>query len=245
LPSAYFRKEKQPRSATTAYEYRGDNWDICRRLCDGHMSQTWAEKSIAKARRLDLTPEEYETEFHKYRGRHESNILEGKIDKGNFGKYLNVCFDSKVAILDEQERKEQERLRREAYYLSPAFAQKEANVQKLAATNPLHPRFTVSVEAIRDRVHLESPVLAVRKLDKIKDQLDCHVRPFIEAKYLNSQDEVDEIGNLKGRILRHALAALNGYYKQPVLATQEEFERAIDKAIAKVEPTMKPLFHQT
>jgi hypothetical protein len=236
-------KEKQPRSTPAPFVCRGDNWDACRRLCDGHMPQKRAEDAIAKARRLSMTPDDFEAEFHKLLGFHKKNIMEGKVGRGNFGKYLATCLDSRVAMLEVQERKEQERERLEAYYRSPEFKQLQKQEEKSAATNPLHPKFFVSEEAIQDRVQLdESPVLAYRKLDTIKDRLHRHVREFVKSKNLNSQDEVDEIGNLKGRILRHTLAALNGYYKQPVLATQGQFEQAIDEAIAKVEPTMPPLF---
>lgn len=236
-------REKLPRSVTAPYEYRGDDWDECRRLCDGHMPQKMAENAIAKARRLSMTTEDFGAEFHKLHGIHETNILKGKVATGNFGKYLVTSFDKRVAILDEQERKEQMRQTLEADYLSPESQQRRAEEEKSAAANPLHPKFSMSIEAIRDRVHLdESPVIAVQKLGKIKDRLDGLVRPFIKAKNLNSQDEVDEIGNLKGRILKHALAALNSYYKQPVLATQEQFEWAINEAITKIEPSLKPLF---
>jgi hypothetical protein len=236
-------KEKQPRSTAAPYVYRGDNWDACRRLCDGHMAQKRAEDAIGKVRRLSMTPDDFEAEFHKLLGFHEKNITEGKVGRGNFGKYLVTCLDRRVSVLEEQERKEQERQRLEAYYRSPEFKQRQEEEEKSAATNPLHPKFIVSDEAIQDRVQLdESPVLAYRKLDTIKDRLHRHVREFVKAKHMNSQDEVDEIGNLKGRILRHALATLNSHYKQAVLATQGQFEQAIEEAIVKVEPTMLPLF---
>ncbi len=236
-------KEKQPRSATAPYVYLGDNWDTCRHLCEVHMPQKRAEDAIAKAKRLSMTPEDMEAEFHTLLGFHEKNISEGKVGKGDFGKYLATCLDRRVSMLEEQERKEQEKERLEAYYRSPEFKQRQKEEEKSAATNPLHPKFIVSEEAIHDRVQLdESPVLAYRKLDTIKDRLHRHVREFVKAKNLTSQDEVDKIGNLKGRVLRHTLAALNGYYKQAVLATQGQFEQAIDEAIAKVEPTMSPLF---
>jgi translation elongation factor EF-Tu-like GTPase len=51
-----------------------------------------------------------------------------------------------------------------------------------------------------------------------------------------------EAKELSTRIIARALKSLNQYYKQPVLATAEEFKAAIDDVIRTTVKGMKPLF---
>ena len=232
-------KEKQPRPSAVPYQYRGDTWDDCRRLCEKLMPQSVAETAFQKARRLGGSPDKFTDEFQRVKGIHDQNVKSGKVGKGNFGKYLNACYDNRVAVIVEEERKE----RVEALMNSPEFQKRMADRFRAAEADPLNELFILTEEAVANRVRFdENPVTNYLAFGKIRRRLGNHLKDFIRPKNLDTQREVDLKSALDGRILRHALATLNGFYKQPVLATGADFERAIDGAIAKVVPTMKPLF---
>ena len=99
-------KEKQPRPLAVPYQYRGDAWDDCRRLCEKLMPQSVAETAFQKARRLGDSPDRFSDELQRVKGIHDQNVKSGKVGKGNFGKYLNACYDNRLAVIVEEERKQ-------------------------------------------------------------------------------------------------------------------------------------------
>lgn len=234
--------DKKPRLAVATYKYRGDQWDACRRFCEGLMSQKKAEEAISKAQQLGDTPDDFETHLRRAKEKHDENILSGKVAKGNFGKYFNVCFDRRLTKLAEQ-NKEAERLQRlEAYYSSPEYKQKCAEEEKAAEADPLHRLFNPTAEAVLARVQFHpDPLKNIRAWDKCSNALSKNITAFVRGKSPEIQKQVDLQGNLRHKILRHALSALNGYYRQPALASSENFLTQINSAITNVAPEIQLL----
>lgn len=234
--------EKKPRDTAAPYKYRGDQWDACRRFCDGLMSQKKAEEAIGKAQQLGDTPDDFETMFRRAKEKHDENILAGKVAKGNFGKYLIACFDRRLKKLDEQ-NKEAERLQRlEAYYSSPEYMQKCADDQKAAEADPLHRLFNPTPEAVLARVQFHpDPLKNIRAWDRCSIALRKNISAYARGKNLNIQQEVDLQGDIRHHVLKHALSALNGYYRQPVLASSEEFLTQLNAGITKIAPELQLL----
>ena len=229
--------EKKPRSAAAPYKFRGDHWDACRRLCDGLMPQKRAEDAIAKATHLGNTPDDFETLFRRAKERHNNNILAGKVAKGNFGKYLVACFDNRMKKLAERERAAERLQRLEAHYSSPEYKQKQADDEKSALADPLHRYFNSDDKAILERVQFDpNPRENIRALDQMRKQVHLRITLFLSNKNLLLQQKVDASGILRHKILSHALANVNHYYQQPVLASGEEFQSQIDAACQKFAP---------
>ncbi len=234
--------EKKPRDIATPYKYRGDQWDTSRRFCSGLMPQKKAEEAISKAQQLGNTPDDFETMFRRAKEWHEKNISSGKVAKGNFGKYLNACFNSRLKKFAEQ-NKEAERLQRiEAYHASPEYRQKYADDQKSAEADPLHRFFTPSCEAVLARVRFDpDPLKNIRAWDRCSSALHKSVSEHVREKNLDIQEQMDLQGDIKFNILKHALSALNNYYRQPTLASSKNFVTQINDAIPKVAPGMQLL----
>jgi hypothetical protein len=176
--------------------------------------------------------------FRRAKELHDKNILFGKVAKGNFGKYLNACFDNRLKKFDEAARLQRE----EAYYSSPEFQKKLADDQKAAETDPLHRYFTPSPEAVLARVQFDTdPHKNIRAWDRFTKAFHKLVWAFVREKNLDIQREVDLSGTIRHEILKNALSVLNGYYQQPILASSEEFVTEINAAIPKVAPGMQLL----
>ena len=234
--------EKKPRPTPAPYKYRGDQWDACRRFCDGMMPQKKAEEAIRKAQQIGDTPDDFETLFRRVKEKHDENIVAGKVAKGNFGKYLNACFDRRLLKLDER-NKEAERLQQlQAYCSSPEYKQKCADDQKAAEADPLHRLFNPTPEAVLARVQFDpDPLKNIREWDRFSSALSKTITAFVRGKNLDIQKQVDLQGNLRHNILKHALSAINGYYRQPTLASSEVFVTEINAAIPKVAPGIQLL----
>lgn len=229
--------EKKPRPAAAPYKYRGDQWDAIRRFCDGLMSQKRAEEAISKAQQLGDTPDDFETQFRRAKERHDNNILSGKVGKGNFGKYLNACQDRRLKKLDEANKEAARQQQLETYYSSPEYMQKCADDQKVAEADPLHRQFNPTTEAVLARVQFDPlPLKNIGAWDKCISALYKRITAFVRGKNLDIQKRVDLEGDLRHQILKHALSAVNGYYRQPVLASSEEFVTQINAAITKIAP---------
>ena len=101
-------------------------------------------------------------------------------------------------------------------------------------------------DAIAARVKLDdSPILAIRKLDRIKSRLHTIISDFLRQQNLMLQDEMDRKASLRTSILKGALIRVNQFYRQETLACQEEFETAIDTAIRELEPGIEPFLKST
>ncbi len=234
--------EKKPRTTSAPYKYRGDQWDASRRFCDGLMPQKKAEEAISKAQTLGDTPDDFETLFRRAKEWHDKNILSGKVAKGNFGMYLNVCQDRRLKKLDEANKEAARLQQREAYYSSPEYQKQRAEDEKRAAADPLHRLFTPSPEAVLARVQFDpEPLKNIRAWDRCSNALSKNITAFVRGKSLDIQKQVDLQGNLRHNILKYALSALNGYYRQPTLASSDDFLAQINVAIAKVAPEIQLL----
>ncbi len=239
--------EKKPRDVAAPYKYCGDNWDTCRRFCDGLMPQQQAEEAIRKAQQLGDTPDDFETLFRRAKEWHDKNILSGKVAKGNFGKYLNACLNSRLKKFDEQNKEAATLQRLQAYYSSPEYQQKRADDEKAAEADPLHRYFTPSSEAVLARVRFDSdPLKNINGWDKLSTVLHRNVSAFVREKNLEIQKQMDLQGDIKHNILKQALLALNGYFRQATLASSENFVTQINAAIPAVAPGMQllPLISQ-
>lgn len=231
--------EKKPRSTTAPYKYRGDQWDASRRFCDGLMPQKKAEEAISKAQTLGDTPDEFETLYRRAKDWHDKNILSGKVAKGNFGKYLNACQDRRLKKLDEAHEEAARLQRLDAYYSSPEYEKQRVEDEKQAAADPLHRLFSPSTEAVLARVRFDAdPLKNVRAWDKISDVLYKSISAFVREKNLGIQETIDLQGTIRHQLLKDVLSVLNGYYRQPTLASSEKFVTQINAAIPKVAPGM-------
>lgn len=233
--------ERKARSSITKFKFLGNPWDDCRRACEGLMVQTMAEEILIQSQRLGESPEGFLNEFQRVKAIHDDRVVKGKVAAGTFGGYLGGSYQKRIAILDEQERQ----LRHEQLLSSPEFQKMLADKRKAAESDPLDDNFILTDDAIFARVQFGSTVVnGIRALDSVNSKLYKAVRSHVAAKGVNPLHETAVIGDLKGKITKCALAVLNHHYKQPVLATQDEFERAIDDAITRIEPTMKQIFRQ-
>ena len=234
--------EKKPRVAAAPYKYRGDNWDTCRRFCDGLMPQKQAEEAIRKAQQLGDTPDDFETLFRRAKEWHDKNILSGKVAKGNFGKYLNACLNSRLKKFDEQNIEAATLQRLQAYYSSAEYQQKRADDEKAAEADPLHRFFNPSSEAVLARVRFDpDPLKNIRAWDKLNDALFKNIMAFVRGRNLDIQQSMDLKSNIRHNILTHALSALNSYYRKSTLASYENFVTEINAAIPKVAPGIQLL----
>lgn len=235
--------EKKARPTPVPYEYQEDRWDSARRLCDGVMPQKLAEAIIQKAHRLKEQPEDFADQFQQAMTQHRNNLASKKIAKGNFGRYLETRYQTRFDELEKQEKEEQQRQRLEALVQSPEYKQRQAEERKLAAADPLHPRFRLDDESILHRVQFgDNKLAAHQSLERFTTKLHRHVSSFVSAKRLPVQEDVDRKSEIYGEIIRHALSALNRFYQQPIKASPEEFQSAIDSAIQARHPEMGPLF---
>jgi hypothetical protein len=234
--------EKKPRPAPAPYKYTGGKCDVCRKLCEGLMPQNVAEAAIKKAQRLGDTSDDFENQFLQAKGFHDKNLLSGKVAHGNFGKYLNKCYDTRIAKLEEQEKAEERERRLEEYVNSAEFKKKQQEREQAIAAEPSDPCHLPSAESILDRVQIDPSGVRNRlDADRLVRMVWSHCRSF-EYEHRLAGPDPDRADKLYKAILRTALLAVNHYYKQPLLATPEEFRNAIDAAIHKIEPQMKPLF---
>jgi hypothetical protein len=117
-----------------------------------------------------------------------------------------------------------------------------------AAADPSHSAFTSSMidDAIAARVKFDdSPIFAIRKLDKIKSRLHTIISDFLRQQNLMTQAEMDAKATLRFAVLQGALIRVNTFYKQEVLANQDQFEHAIDAAIRDLQLGIEPFLKST
>jgi hypothetical protein len=231
------------RPTTNKYDYKDDGFDEYRRLCEGFMPQSYAERATRAAKVLGWDTIEFQLKLEDAKDESEENVRTGKCAIENFGKYFIMPLEERVNAIKEQERKEEAEERRRAYLASPEGRKAMAEQEKAAAADPLHNLHSVDAKSLTDRVRFsDNPIHNHREAERILSKVGHHCRKYVATKRLGTQEEVDTITGLRHKIMRMALAAINGYYQQEVKASPAEFEKAIDRAILETEPAMKPLF---
>ncbi|MDZ4686187.1 MAG: hypothetical protein SH850_14060 [Planctomycetaceae bacterium] len=232
---------KKPRTTITQFKLGGDRWDDCRRACEGQMAQSKAEEIFQMAKRLGESPGDFLDGMNRVKAVYDDRVVAGKVAAGVFGGYLKACYQKRIDVLEEQEREERKR----EYLSSPEFQEKLAARRKAAEADPTHELFIASDEAIHARVDFgNSPVGSYQALDRITTAVHKQSRAIVATKNLRLQEEIDEIGRLKGKIIKHALGSLNHFYQQPIKATPDEFQQALNAAASNLEPKMPPIFEQ-
>lgn len=228
--------EKKPRSTVASYQFSNDSWDAVRRQWEPLMPQKTCDSIIGKAIRLGDSPEDVASFAKVTKERHDSNIKTGKVAKGNFGKYLDSCYETRIKKLDEQLRREAEEQRRDEYLRSDEFKAQQKLLEQEAAADPMHDRHILCRESILDRVQMDEDVIVNRlAADNLLTKVRAHIRAFVRSlgKNLWVEEEIAYIASIQGRIMKPALASLNRFYRQQTRATADHLRNAIDDAIAK------------
>ena len=237
----------RPARAVSSPQLVGDFWDDCRR-------RTWkvlgenVEEIIGYAKRVGEDPDAFLGEFSRVKANYDDGFVSGKISTTKFASYLGAVYRRRIAVLDEVEKKEAKEEAWIAHINSPETQARRAQEIVDAAADPSHPSFTSSMidDAIAARVKLDdNPILAIRKLDRIKSRLHAIISDFVRQQNLMMQDEMDAKTTLRTSILRGALTRVNQFYKQETLANQEQFEQAIDSSIRDLEPGIEPFQKST
>jgi hypothetical protein len=237
----------RPARAVSSPQLVGDSWDDCRR-------RTWkvlgdsVEEIIADAKRLGEDPDAFLGEFGRVKVIYDNGFVSGKISTTKFASYLGAAYRKRIAVLEEAEKKEAKEEAWIAHMNSPETQARRAQEIVDAAADPSHSAFTSSMidDAIAARVKFDdSPILAIRKLDKIKSRLHTIISDFLRQQNLMMQDEMDAKAFLRTSILRGALTRINQFYKQETLANQEQFEQAIDASIRDLQLGIGPFLKST
>ena len=231
------------RPTTNKYEFKDDGLDEYRRFCEGLMPQSYAERAIRAARVLGWDVIDFQLKLEDAKHESERNVRAGKCPVENFGKYFSVPLEERVASIREQERREEAEQRRLEYLNSPEGQKAMAEQREAAAADPLHNLHSVDEKSVTDRVRfIANPATNYQEAERLLKKVGQHCRKFISGKRLGVQEEMDELGNLRAKIMKKALAAVNSRYQQEVRATPAELMTAIDEALSETEPTMPLLF---
>jgi len=203
------------------------------------MLQACAEEVFEIAKNLGESAEDFQGEFDRVKAIYTRSVADGRSSGGKLGPYLRTCYLNRADAVEAQRRERE----REEYLDSPEFQAKLAAEQKAAQANPLADYFTVDEQAILRRVDLgDTKRTPYSVAGGIQSQIHRHINDHVRRMRLPMQEESDRQCDLRHAVLKRALAAVNEYLDQPVRATREQFERAVDAAIAGVDPTMRPLF---
>lgn len=114
----------------------------------------------------------------------------------------------------------------------------------MIAADPLHTEHLVEVESVTARVQFNTnPLRNWQAAQNIIEKVSRHCHHFFRDKTTNVQFVTTETGNISTKILKNALAALNGYYNQEQLASVEQLKLAINDAISDITKwDLEPLF---
>jgi hypothetical protein len=237
----------RPARAVSSPQLVGDAWDDCRR-------RTWkvlgecVEEIIGYAIRLGEDPDAFLGEFGRVKKIYDNGFVSGKISTTKFSSYLGAAYRRRIAVLEEAEKKEAKEEAWIAHMNSPETQARRAQEIVDAAADPSHSAFTSSMidDAIAARVKFDdSPIFAIRKLDKIKSRLHTIISDFLRQQNLMTQAEMDAKATLRFAVLQGALIRVNTFYKQEVLANQDQFEHAIDAAIRDLQLGIEPFLKST
>lgn len=231
------------RPVSNKYQYKDDGLDAYRRLCEGLLPQSYAERAIRAARVLGWDTSTFHLKLEDSKHESEENVRSGKCAVENFGKYFILPLEERVAAIKEAERRAEAEQRREDFLASPEGRKAVADQREAAAADPLHNLHSVDAKSVTDRVRFsENPMRNYQEAELCCGRVRKHCRAFIQTKGWLHQKTLDESGDLSHRIMRRGLSKINQYYQQPVLATPEVFTAAIDSAILQMEPSMPLLF---
>jgi hypothetical protein len=237
----------RPARAVSSPQLVGDSWDNCRRRTWKVLGES-VEEIIGYAKRVGEDPDAFLGEFSRVKAIYDNGFVSGKISTTKFASYLGAAYRKRIAILDEVEKAEAQEQAWIAHLNSPETQARRAKEIVDAAADPSHSAFTSSMidDAIAARVKFDdSPILAIRKLDRIKNRLHTIISDFLRQQNLMTQAEMDAKATLRFAVLQGALIRVNTFYKQEVLANQEQFEQAIDSSIRDLQLGIEPFLKIT
>lgn len=229
----------QSQPVTNKYEFKNDQFDEYRKICEPLMPQSYAERSIQIARFFNWDVDEFESNLKDQKRRSDENVGSGKCKIPNFGKFFVTPLEEQMQTIKKKRQVDEATERALAYQASPEGKMAEVEKEKAIAADPLHRYHMITPDSLLDRVRLsETSASNLVTAGNIIHNVLKHCRAF-SYKKLGSSEKGKSIHE---QIMRSALSKLNDHYKQEVLATREQFEAAIDEAISKVQPEMTPMF---
>ena len=215
---------------------KGDNYDEWRKLCQGLMAQTYAEKAIKIAVEL---MESFDC-FHEFllntKYLHEENRKKGKVTKGNLGAFLVSRYKGKLKKRIEDEEKKRKTQELHEYWDSEEYKAKVEAEEKAAAADPLHKNHIFCVESITSRVCFDSDNFFKNQQEaqRLIDEFQRHIMNV----YLNEIDATKlrlESSNIAKKYLCYALTPFNDHYHSDSRATENEFINTINMILKRIE----------
>ncbi|MBN73808.1 MAG: hypothetical protein CME32_31515 [Gimesia sp.] len=235
-------KLPKPPADPNNYEMKGDNYDEWRKLCQGLMTQSYAEKAIEISVEL---MESYDR-FHEFlldtKKWHESNRDKGKVTKGNLGRFLVSRYSGKLKKRREDEAEEKRIQELHDYWNSDEYQTEVEAEQEAAAADPLHKKHIFDVESITSRVCFDPDDSRhnYQEAQRLIDEFQRHIKHqiLIMGNDLNESAARNlrlESSNIATKYLRYALAPFNDHYNSDSRATENEFIDTINKILKKYE----------
>jgi hypothetical protein len=230
--------ERQPRESER-YELLGDGFDDWRKSCKFLMPQSSCEEGIVIAKKLGDCLLGFRDQIRMSKEQHDTNMLKGKIGRGNFGKYFVTRMRTRLEEKQRQEREFEAQANLQEYYRSEKY-KAEANKRELeAAADPLHELHIMRIESILDRVLLaDSPLANVQEAEKIRDSVYNRIHEHLTRN--GGRVETSHVIGQRNKVLAHALADLNCYYRAEKLATANQLKEQIDTIL--VRASIAPVF---
>ena len=238
-------KVPKPPEIPNKYEMKGDVYDDWRKLCQGLMTQSYAEKAIEISVELMESFDCFHEFLLQIKERHESNRKKGKVTKGNLGKFFVVCYEAKLKKLHEDEEKERKILELHAYLDSDEYRKKVEAKEKAAAADPLHENHIFQIESITSRVCFDSTNFFrnQQEAQRLIDELNRYVYElFVKSNEFDPRNVRVAAGQFSRQYLCHALAKINKHYNSDTRATPQEFVIEINRVLNSVEKLTNPEF---
>ena len=235
-------KQPKPPADPNNYEMKGDNYDDWRKLCQGLMTQSYAEKAIEISVEL---MESYDR-FHEFlldtKKWHESNRDKGKVTKGNLGRFLVSRYKGKLNKRKEDEAEEKRIQELRDYWDSDEYQAKVEAEEEAAAADPLHKKHRLEIESITSRICFDPDNIRNNYLEaqRLIDEFQRHIKHqiLIMGNELNEIDARNlrlESCNIANKYLCQALTPFNDHYKSDSRATEIEFINTINKILRGIE----------
>tara|TARA_R110002167_G_scaffold207033_2_gene411206 strand:+ start:3328 stop:4758 length:1431 start_codon:yes stop_codon:yes gene_type:complete len=238
-------KVPKPPADPNNYQMKGDVYDEWRKLCQGLMAQSYAEKAIEISVEL---MESFDC-FHEFllntKERHESNRKKGEVTKGNFGRFFVVLYEAKQNKHREDEAEEKRIQEYHAYLDSDEYRKKVDAEQKAAAADPLHKNHIFEIESITSRVCFDSTKFFrnQQEAQRLIDEFERHIYVYlVKTNTIDPRYVRGAAGKISRMYLCYALDHINHHYDTDSWATPEEFIKEINKVLRAVKEHEFPEF---
>ncbi|KAA0139171.1 hypothetical protein FYZ48_11055 [Gimesia chilikensis] len=235
---------KQPKHPAdpNKYEFKGDNYDQWRKLCQGLMAQSYAEKAIEISVELMESFDCFQEFLIDTKKWHESNRKKGKVTKGNLGGFLVSRYKGKLNKRKEDEAEEKKIQELHDYWDSDKYQAKVEAEEKVAAADPLHKKHFFGVESITSRVcfNPDNAQKNHQEAQRLIDDFQRHIKHqiLIMGNDLNESAARNlrlESSNIATKYLRYAITPFNDHYNSDSRATENDFIGTINKILNKFE----------